>query len=261
MSANPSPLELKSDAQILALEPVLKSVRQFAAGLIIKSADAYERAAGELKRIKGALAQIEDSRTRITVPLNNALRETNGQAKEAAAPFLADEQVIKNAMIRYSDEQDRIRLEEQRKANEAAETERRRLQAIADEARRKADAEAAEKRKQAEAAAATGRAAEAARLNAQAQKVQERAADKVEKFEDRAAQVVAPIAQQAAPKVAGVSVPMVWDFEITDEKAIPREYFDRSDVRIRKVVQAMQGNTNIPGVRVFQRKRISSSAS
>lgn len=262
MSANPNPLEaleLRSDAQIIALEPVLKSVRLFAAGLVIKTADAYQRAAGELKRIKGALAQIEDSRTRITVPLNNALRETNGQAKEAAAPFLADETVIKNAMIRYSDEQDRLRQEEQRKANERAETERRRLQALADAAAHKAHLEAEEKRRQAEQEAKAGREAEAAKLREQAERVESRAADKVEKFEDRAAQVVAPIAQQAqaAPKVAGVSIPMVWDFEVTDEKSIPREYFDRSDVRIRKVVQAMQGNTNIPGVRVFQRKRVS----
>jgi uncharacterized membrane protein YqiK len=256
VSANPNLHELRSDAQIIALEPVLQSVRQFAAGLVIKSAVAYERAAGELKRIKGALAQIEDSRTRITVPLNSALRETNGQAKEAAAPFLADETVIKNAMIRYSDEQDRLRLEEQRRANERAEVERRRLQAIADAAAHKAHLEAEEKRRQAEQEAKAGREAEAAKLREQAERVEATAAAKVEKFEDRAAQVVAPIASQAAPKVAGVSIPVVWDFKVTDEKAIPREYFDRSDVRIRKVVQAMQGNTNIPGVRVFQKKRI-----
>ena len=66
----------------------------------------------------------------------------------------------------------------------------------------------------------------------------------------------APVAQQAAPKVAGVSIPMVWDFVIENPALIPREYCDVSETRIRRVVTAMQGNTRIPGVRVFQRKRI-----
>lgn len=253
MSANM--LELKTDPQVAALAPVMQRLRSFAAGLVIKSAHAYEQAASELKSIKGALAQIEDARTRITKPLVEAQRETNAQAKAAAAPFIADEIVIKNAMIRYSDEQDRIRQEEQRKANERAEAERRRLQAIADAAAQKARLEAEEKRRQAEQEATAGRAAEAARLRAQAESVEAAAAAKVEKFEDRAAQVVAPVATQAAPKVSGVSIATVWDFEITDDKQVPREYCDVNETRIRKVVQAMQGNTNIPGVRVFQKKR------
>jgi len=217
-------LELKSDPVITGLTPVVESLRTFASGLVIKSAEGFEVAASRLKIIKGALAQIEDARTRITKPINESLRETNAQAKAAATPFLADEYLIKQAMIKYSDEQDRLREAEQHRQNEIARKERERLQAIAD------------------AAAAKGQ------------------ENKAEKFQERAAQVVAPIAHQAAPKVVGVSIPMFWDFEVVDEKLIPREYFDRSDTRIRKVVTAMQGNTNIPGVRVFQRKRISSTS-
>lgn len=248
--------DFKTDPNVMALAPVAANIRQFAAGLVIKSAKAYSDAANILKSIKGSIMQIEDARTRITKPLNDSLREVNAQAKAAAAPFIADEVVIKNAMIRYSDEQDRLREEEQRKANERAETERRRLQAIADAAAHKAHLEAEEKRRQAEQEAAAGREAEAAKLRAQAEQVEARGASKVEAFQDRAAQVVAPIATQAAPRVSGVSIPMVWDFEIIDDKQVPRDYCDVNETRIRKVVQAMQGNTNIPGVRVFQRKRI-----
>lgn len=248
--------DLKTDPAIVALVPVLQRLRSFANGLVIKSADAYQRAAAELKNIKGSIAEIETARTKITIPMNASLDEVNAQAKAAKAPFLADELIIKRAMVAYSDEQDRIRDEEQRRANEAAAKERRRLQAIADEATRKANEEAAQKRRDAEAAAAAGRQAEADRLRASAARVEEKAAEKTELFENRAAQVVAPIATQAAPKVAGVSIPLVWDFEVTDAKAVPREYCDVNESRIRKVVQAMQGNTNIAGVRVFQKKRI-----
>ena len=248
--------EFKSDPAVVALIPAVNRIRSFAAGLVIKSAGAYEQAAILLKSIKGQLASFEEARTKITKPINDGLREVNAQHKATIAPLLADELVIKNAMIRYSDEQDRIRQEEQRKANEAADKERRRLLAIADEAKRKADEQAAAKRKAADDAAAAGRQAEADRLRASAVRIEEKGADKVEQFDMRAASVVAPIAQAAAPKVGGISVPLVWDFEIVDASLIPREYLDVNPVRIRKVVQAMQGNTNIPGVRVRQVKRI-----
>lgn len=212
---------LTADPSVVALTPALDRVKAFARNLVIKTSEGYEQAALLLKSIKGSLATIEDARTRITKPLNDALRETNAQAKTAAAPFLADEIVIKRAMIAYSDEQDRLRVEQQRRDNEAADRERRRLQEIADRA---------------------------------AAKGQE---NKSEAFADRAAQVVAPVAQQAAPKVGGIAIPKVWQFEITDEALIPREYLIVDQVRIRKVVMALKRDTNIPGVRVYEAKRIS----
>lgn len=254
MSANMH--DLKADPVIVGLTPVAARLRQFAAGLVIKTEDAYKVAAERLKVIKGALAQIEDARTRITKPINDSLREVNAQAKVAAAPFLQDEVIVKNAMVRYSNEQDELRREEQRKANEAADKERRRLQAIADETARKAREEAEAKRRAAEEAAAAGRAEEAAKLAAQAQRIDDRAQAKVETFEDRAKAVVAPVAQQQAPKIAGVTIPKVWVFDVVDESLIPREYLSVDLVKIRKVVQALKGSTNIPGVKVREDKRI-----
>lgn len=222
MSANM--LDFKDDPSVVALTPVLDNVRKFATGLVIKSADAYERAAVQLKSIKGALAQIEDSRTRITKPINDSLREVNAQAKAAALPFLQDETVIKNAMIRYSNEQDELRREEQRKANEAAAKEQQRLRELA--------------------------AKNAARGNEA----------KAEAFEDRAAQVVAPVIQREPPKVGGISMPKVWVYDVTDENKIPREYLSIDHVKIRKVVQAMKGSTNIPGICVREEKRIAAGS-
>ena len=64
------------------------------------------------------------------------------------------------------------------------------------------------------------------------------------------------MAQQAAPRVGGISIPKVWTFEITDEALIPREYLLIDESRIRRVVTALKKDTNIPGVRVFEQKRI-----
>jgi hypothetical protein len=211
---------LSADPTVVALTPALDKLRAFAKNLVIRTTEGYEQAAALLKNIKGSLATIEDARTRITKPLNDALRETNAQAKLAAAPFLADELVIKRAMIAYSDAQDRLREEQQRRDNEAAAKEQRRLQEIADRA---------------------------------AAKGQE---GKAEIFQERAQSVVAPVAQQAAPKVGGISIPKVWVFEITDEDLIPREYMVVDETRIRRVVTALKGDTKIPGVRVFEQKRI-----
>ena len=224
MSANMQQPEFSKDASVVALRPAFDRIKAFAKGLIIKTADGYNEAAQRLKVVKAALTQIEDARTRITKPINESLRETNRQAKEAAAPWLAEEVTIKRAMISFADEQERQRREEQRLLNEKAEKERQRL---LEHAQRNA---------------AKGNEA------------------KAESFEERAAAVVAPVVQREAPKVEGVSIPKVWTFEITDSALIPREYLVIDETRIRKVVGALKGETNIPGVRVFQQSRIASSA-
>jgi phosphoenolpyruvate-protein kinase (PTS system EI component) len=210
-----------SDPSVVALSPALERLRAMTKGLVIKTAEGYEAAATMLKSIKGSLATIEDARTRITQPINASLREVNAQAKAAAAPFLADEQTIKRAMIAYSDEQDRLQREEQRRQNEAAAKEQARLQEIADRA------------------AAKGQ------------------DTKAEAFQERAQAVTAPIVQREQPKIAGIAIPKIWTFEITDEDLIPREYLIVDESRIRRVVTALKGDTKIPGVRVFEQKRIS----
>lgn len=212
--------DLKSDPSVATLNTDRDALVARAAALKIRTQDNYEEAAGWLKSIKGFLKAIEDARTRITKPINESLREVNAQAKEAAAPFLESESKIKRAMIGYSDEQDRLQREEQRRVNEAAVKEQQRLQAIADRASDKGQF------------------------------------GKAEQFEERAAAVVAPVVQTAAPKVGGISIPKVWTFEITDEDLIPREYLLVDETRIRRVVTALKGDTKIPGVRVFEQKRI-----
>ena len=150
---------------------------------------AFSAASDLLKRIKGGLKRIDEARVRITGPMNEALRQVNAQAKEAAAPLLESETIIKRALIQYQDEQKRIQREQQRKADEAAARERARLQEIADRA------------------AAKGQEA------------------KAETFAARAEMIVPPVVTHAPPKVAGISTRTIWKFEIIDPEKEPAILF------------------------------------
>lgn len=248
-------------AEFASVEPALVEIRR-GYGEIKKIANPaqFERAGELLKAVKGALKQIEEQRVAITKPMNDALRATNAQAKAAASSFEIAEREIKARMIEYTDEQERIRREEQRKAEEAARAERERLARQQREAEEKARAEQARLRREAEEAAAAGRAAEAAKLNARADRVEEKTAAKVEELQVREASVVAPVIQREPPKVAGVSTREVWLFEVNDPTQVPRQYLIVDESKIRKVVQALKGDAQIPGVRVYSERQIAAGA-
>lgn len=210
------------------------------ANLKILTPTAYTEAAEWLKTIKTSLAQLEEQRIRITKPLNNALRETNMQAKAAALPFIETETRIKAALVAYSQEQERLRLIEQRKQDEEARKERERLQAIADAARAKATQEAEARRKAADEAATAGRAEEAARLQAAAARIEEKAEAKAETFENRASTTVAQVVSRGTPKVAGVGMRDNWTFRIKDPSQVAPGFLTPDLEKIRKVVKSLK---------------------
>jgi hypothetical protein len=60
--------------------------------------------------------------------------------------------------------------------------------------------------------------------------------------------------------VAGISVPTTWDFEVTNVSELPEAYLkprEPNTVMIRAQVKALKGDTNIPGVRVFETASVS----
>lgn len=67
--------------------------------------------------------------------------------------------------------------------------------------------------------------------------------------------VVAPPAPEPE-KVEGVSFVENWTFEIEDKAKIPLEYMIPDEKKIRGVVKAMKGDTNIPGVKAFAEKTV-----
>lgn len=190
---------------------------------VVTAAD-YETAASYLGKIKAGQKKIEELRTKITVPLNAALKAVNDLFRAPAAKLVAYEQQVKRAMLAYDDEQERLRREAQAKLDEAARKEQEKLNARATRAEEKGQTE------------------------------------KAEQLQQRAATVVAPVVERAVPKVAGVSSREVWNFEVTDPAQVPREYLMVDESKIRKVVQALKGDTVIAGVRVWSSKTLAASA-
>jgi len=238
----------------------IADLESFARDYRVTTAEQYQAGSADLQRVKAAQKRLEETRTGITGPMNAALKRVNDFFRAPAERLTTIERTIKAQLVQFADEQERIRREEQRKADEAARKERERLEAQAREAERKAREKADADRRAAEAAAAAGRAEEAAKLAARAAATEEKAAAKADDLSLRAATTVAPVIVRDTPKVAGVSTREVWKFEITDAAQIPREYLVVDEARIRKVVQALKGDAKISGVRVYPERQIAAGA-
>lgn len=214
----------ESAPEVKALTEETQVIVAAAGAVVVKTVEQYALAGTELTRIKGAAKRLDELRTSITRPMDAAKKAVMDFFRAPAERLAAAEAQIKRAMLAYSNEQDRIRQAEQRKADEAAQRERDRISA------------------QAAKATAAGKDEKAAAL------------------EQRAAEVVAPVIQREPPKVAGVSTREVWKFAIVDAALVPREYTLIDESKIRRVVGAMKGDTAIPGVRVYAEKALAAGA-
>lgn len=232
-----------------------------ARAMSIVTAEQYEAGAAELQAIKGKHREIDEARKLLTRPIDEAKKRIQDFFR-APLDFLEQaESIIKGKLVAYQNEQERLRREEQRKAEEIARKERERLEAAAREAERAAREKAAAERKAAEEAAAAGRAAEAAKLAARAAATETKAAEKAAALDERAAAVVAPVIQREAPKVAGLAMREMWLFKVEDKSKVPDEYKVVDESRIGKVVRALKGDARIAGVRVWMEKQPASRAS
>ncbi|HLF13209.1 MAG TPA: hypothetical protein VJA26_18570 [Gammaproteobacteria bacterium] len=237
-----------------------QSALAHAQSMNIVTAEQYEAGAMELQAIKGKWREIDEARKQLVKPIDEARKRIQEFFGAPLAFLEKAEGIVKGKLTTFQNEQERIRREEQRKAEEAARKERERLEAQARETERKAREKAAAERRAAEEAAAAGRAEEAARLAERAAATENKAAEKAIELEQRAAAIVAPVIQREAPKVAGLSMRETPKFEIVDASKLPREYLVADESRIRKVVNALKMDANIPGVRVWMDKTPASRA-
>lgn len=182
-----------------------------ATDLVIDSPTMYELASDELRQIKALQKQVEDKRTSITGPMNQALRAANDLFRAPATFLEKAEAACKRSMITYTTEQERIAAEARRVAQEQEAAERRRLAAEQAEferiARLAQEATAQAQREAVKAAAAGDREAQA-RAEEQARQQAEAAANAQAEALAAAhtAEVITMAPTVAAPaKVAGIS--------------------------------------------------------
>ncbi len=230
--------------------------------IVIDSPEMFVEADKELKAIKAAAAKLEEQRTSITRPLNDALRNVNDLFREPAAILATAERKLKGSMLTFQQEQERIAAEEQRRRDEEARQEQERLRREAEEREREAreeatrlqadaarlkaegEAEAERLRQQAQQAQDEGRAGDAADLFVQAEARQDTAARVEDAVVTRSVEVLQQAQQQAqatlalarvttaapvasaVPKVKGLTTRGTWKAQCIDKMALIKAIAD-----------------------------------
>lgn len=223
----------------------------------------FEFAADDLKSIKSLMKRVEEQRTSQVGPLNTEVKRINAEYKEPMNWLESAEQILKGKILLYTQAQERIAAEAQRKADEAARQERARIEAEqraqqaeaqrqaqeaaqAEAAKRKAEADAAEAQRQADKAAEDGdkeaaQAAFAAIEKAERERVEAETAASQARMAQEAAQAevdanemtalvttAAPV--QTSAKVSGISTSKSWKARITDKEALVKHIADHPEL-------------------------------
>ena len=233
----------------------------YATDFAIATASDSMKAQEARARLNTKIKTLTEARLALTRPIDAAKKTIMDFFASPIAKLEEAKKVLDRKIIAWDDEQERIRIEEQRKAEAAAAAERRRLEEQAAAAKRKAEAEAAAARKAAEDAAAAGRAEEAAKLLARADRVEQKAEERAEVLEGRAAAVVAPIIQADTQSVVGTTKRENWTFRITDPSKINAAFLMPDEVKIGKLVKSMKGDAAAligAGVEVYAEKILAS---
>ncbi len=241
--------------------------------IVIDSHEMYQIVAEDLASIKRRQKDLEEQRTGIVKPLNEAVKRVNDLFRSPMEFLTQAEATLKSKMLGYTQEQERLRrVEEVRlraEAEKRAAEERTRL-----EAQRRADEERArierEKLEREHAAALeAGDTVKASKIEARVEGVQENLDIK----NDAAAQQVslvasAPVTQLAAtPAVKGVSSRGVWKAEVTNKLALVKfvaanpQYLNLLEPATKElgaIAKALKENALIDGVRIYEEKVLSS---
>lgn len=249
-----------SDAVVLAgkAQRMLNAAQAF----VIDSPTMYELAAGDLQKVKALAKDVEEKRTAITGPLNQAVKAVNDLFRSPKEFLASAETALKGAMITYDREQQRKADEARREAERVAREERLRIENEAREAARVAQEEADRIAKEAAEAAAAGDAAKAAELQQQAHETAAAGAAQAETIAMEAEMVtVAPVpVATAAPKVAGLSTRHNWKARLTDKMALIRfiaehpehqHLLDVNQSSLNQLAKAQKDAMKLPGVEAY----------
>jgi hypothetical protein len=240
----------------------------------IDSPELYQAAGEDLQRVKALAKQIEDTRVSITGPLLQAKQAVDSLFKGPKDFLSQAEQTLKNRMLTWDNEQERIRREEERKAETARRAEQDRLDAI----RRQQEAEARQRDEAARQAEEEARAAAAAGDTAAAEAAQQRANEEAAAAQEAAAQahataataevITMPVVAQPQ-KVSGISTSKTVDFEVTSVLELAKHIAQHPElvnliavdsVKLRAYVRGLGMNCQLPGVRVYEKKTLSARA-
>lgn len=193
----------------------------------------FELGGEELQAIKRKAAALEEQRKAITKPMDDAKKAVMDLFRGPTDLLAKAEGVLKGKLLGYQAEQQRKAAEQRRILEQAAAAERAKLAA------------------EAQRLEAEGRAGEAVVQRAIAEMV-----------------VAQPTTVAAAPKVAGLATRTTIEFEVVDLLQLVKHVaahpeliglLQADSVRVRSYVKGLGLDTNLPGVRVFEKASLAAS--
>lgn len=218
-------VDLKIQAPSLPTPGEFAQLLRIAESAVIESAQDSVDLQAQRAKWNAEMKATVDERMEITRKIDAAKKAIMDLYEPKRSTLAKCIEIFDRKIIEWDDEQQRIRIEAQRKAEREAQAERDRLQKIAD------------------AAAAKGQTA------------------KADIFTDRAQSIVAPVFQAQTGAAAGVTLQKRWTFEIKDAKRVKPDYQMPDTVKIGKTVRALgleAAELVGPGVRIFTETSVAS---
>lgn len=179
------------------------------------------------QEIKDKLKEIEKVRSYLKEPVLEQGKRIDAQAKKVSEPLLKIVKAIDEKLLNWHRSQEVVRLEAEKKKREE---ELARL--------------AAEKEAQASVAQVFGD-----------ESAKQAVAD-IEKNMTRLEVKPIEVTNKVSTGMSTSYVQKRWKFAVTDPTLVPREYLMVDETKIGKVVTALKGDTNIPGVKVYEEATI-----
>ena len=212
----------------IELRQELSPVITKAGSIQIYNAEDYEFAAGFLKEVKGAQKKVADFWAPLKKKAHESWKGLTAKEAEMLQPLQSAEETVKFKLLSFQREEEKKRLEEQRK-----------LQAEADERARR----------------------ERERLIKEAEKLKSPGLKEQRMAE--AEMVEAPVitVQKETPKVSGISTRKVWKAEVIDKKAFLQAAVNDNNLvgfitvdlsALNRVAGATKGAVNYPGIRFYE---------
>jgi len=212
--------EIKITREMESIQTTALNVFESAKQVIIKDQESYDFQGNRLREIKTKWSQIEEKRKELIKPSQLAVKQLNDFFGVPLNNLKSAENLIKQALIRYSDEKEKERFLEERRLREQAEKEAAKLEKKADKQEAKGNIEKAKE----------------TRLDAMA--------------------IPVPVVASKIEKVKGVSFKEIWKFEIIDEIKLPRKYLLPDLKTLGELARSSKGKISIPGVRFYSDKTV-----
>lgn len=212
--------EFKVTRELQNIKTEALNVFENAKTVTIKDQESYEFQGNRLRIIKTQWSEIETKRKELSKPFQMAIKQLNDFFNEPLDVLKKAETCIKQALIKYVDQKEKERIEEEKRLLIEAEKQAAKLE-------KKAEKQEAKGQK-----------------------------EKAEEIRAEAMSIPVPVVPKKVEKVKGISFKENWKFRIVNETKIPRKYLIPNEKELGQIARSTHGKVNIPGVEFYSEKLV-----